>query len=151
MKFIEEVIRREDIQIRPGASAIVSNENDEILLEKRRDCSLWGIPGGRIEPGESITESCKREFLEETGLEIEITGVVGVYTGPEEGFPLREYPDALVQVIDIVLKGERISGVLEVSAESHELSYFSRSNLPPMVPNTETILQNYYDNTVGVI
>ena len=151
MRFIEKTTRRGEIQIRPGASAIVSNENDEILLEKRRDCNLWGIPGGRIEPGESITEGCKREFLEETGLEIEITGVVGIYTGPEKGFPLREYPDALVQLIDIVLRGKKISGTLEVSSESHELNYFSRSELPPMVPNTEIILQNYYDNTVGVV
>ena len=151
MKFIEEITRKEDIQIRPGASAIVSNENDEILLEKRKDCNLWGIPGGRIEPGESITEGCKREFLEETGLEIEITGIVGVYSGPEKGFPLREYPDALVQVIDIVLRGRRLSGALTVSTESHSLNYFSRSNLPAMVPNTEVILENYFDNTVGVV
>jgi ADP-ribose pyrophosphatase YjhB (NUDIX family) len=151
MRFVQEALRKEDIQIRPGASAIVSNEKNEILLEKRKDCNLWGIPGGRIEPGESITEGCKREFLEETGLEIDIVGVVGVYSGPNQGFPLREYPDALVQVIDIVLKGEKISGALTVSSESHELNYFSKNNLPAMVPNTDVILKNYFDNTVGVI
>ena len=151
MKFIQKAPRREDIQIRPGASAVVSNEKNEILLEKRKDCNLWGIPGGKIEPGESITEGCKREFLEETGLEIDITGVVGVYSGPDKGFLLREYPDAVVQVIDIVLRGKRVAGNLTVSSESHQLGYFCRDSLPAMVPNTEVILQNYFDNTVGVI
>jgi len=151
MRFIDTTDQKKNIEIRTGASAIISNEENEILLEKRKDCNLWGIPGGRLEPGESIVDACTREFLEETGLKIDIVGLVGIYTGPKKGFLLREYPDALVQVIDIVLRGERVSGELIVSDESYELHYFSQNDLPAMVPNTEVILKNYFENTVGIV
>ena len=49
------------------AGGILTNNQNEILLQKRSDFDAWGLPGGALEFGESAQEACIREFLEETG------------------------------------------------------------------------------------
>ncbi|AKC38486.1 Putative MutT/NUDIX-like protein [Mycolicibacterium phlei] len=66
----------------PSASAIVTDEQGRILLIKRRDNTLWALPGGGHDIGESIEQTAIREVKEETGLNVEITGLVGIYTNP---------------------------------------------------------------------
>ena len=56
-----------DLLLLPGASCLFVNEAGEVLLERRSDFALWGIPGGNMEPGEDIVSSVRREMLEETG------------------------------------------------------------------------------------
>ena len=58
-------------------------QNDKILLTKRKDFEVWCMPGGRVEDGETVTQAAIRETLEETGLEVELTGVVGIYSIPK--------------------------------------------------------------------
>ncbi|MHB1458676.1 MAG: NUDIX hydrolase [Armatimonadota bacterium] len=65
----------------PSVAAIII-ENDCILLIRRgREPSKgkWSIPGGRVEWGEPLIDAVKREVLEETGLQIEVENVAGVY------------------------------------------------------------------------
>lgn len=59
-----------------------SDEPGEILLMKRADNGHWGLPGGHVEPGESVTEATEREVLEETGWNIEVGRLIGVYSDP---------------------------------------------------------------------
>ena len=66
----------------PSASAIVTDEQGRILLVKRRDNTLWALPGGGHDIGETIASTAVREVKEETGLDVEVTGLVGVYTNP---------------------------------------------------------------------
>src|SRR3954471_14585046 len=70
----------------PAASAIVVDEAGRILLHRRRDNEMWALPGGVMELGESIAECAVREVREETGLEVEITGIVGIYSDPKHVF-----------------------------------------------------------------
>ena len=70
-------------QIRPSVSAVILNERRELLLQRRSDNGQWGLPGGSVEIGESVTEAIKREVQEETGLLIEVMRLVGVYSGPK--------------------------------------------------------------------
>lgn len=49
---------------------------------RRRDNDLWTVPGGGHEIGETIEQTAISEVREETGLEVTITGLVGVYTDP---------------------------------------------------------------------
>lgn len=58
-----------DLLLLPGASCLFVNRAGEVLLERRSDFALWGIPGGNMEPGEDIVTSIRREMLEETGFE----------------------------------------------------------------------------------
>lgn len=66
----------------PSASAIVADDQGRILLVKRRDNTLWALPGGGHDIGETIEQTAIREVKEETGLEVAVTGLVGIYTDP---------------------------------------------------------------------
>ena len=66
----------------PAASVVVANDQGEILLIQRSDNGNWTIPGGAMEYGESLTQTAVRECKEETGYDIEVTGLVGIYTNP---------------------------------------------------------------------
>ena len=64
-----------------GAAAVVVDQG-KVLLIKRRDVEVWALPGGAVESGESLAQAAVREVREETGLEIELTRLVGVYSRP---------------------------------------------------------------------
>ena len=66
----------------PAASAIVTDRSGRILLHRRSDNDLWGLPGGGMELGESISQTIVREVREETGLDVEPRYVIGIYTNP---------------------------------------------------------------------
>ena len=66
----------------PSANVIVVNDEGMILLIRRTDNGNLALPGGGMDLGESITQAAVREVREETGLEVEITGLVGIYTNP---------------------------------------------------------------------
>ena len=68
----------------PGASAIIFDDTQQkVLLTCRTDNGRWCLPGGGMDPGESASECCVREVLEETGLQVRVTGLTGVYTSPD--------------------------------------------------------------------
>ena len=66
----------------PSASAVVTDELGRILLIKRRDNELWALPGGGHDVGETIEQTAVREVKEETGLDVEVTAITGIYTDP---------------------------------------------------------------------
>ncbi|MBA8827084.1 ADP-ribose pyrophosphatase YjhB (NUDIX family) [Saccharopolyspora lacisalsi] len=66
----------------PSVTAAVRNAAGEILLIHKTDNDLWALPGGGHDAGESITDTVVREVREETGLTVEVTGLVGTYTDP---------------------------------------------------------------------
>ena len=65
-----------------AASAVVRDTEGRVLLHRRADNDLWSIPGGGMEPGESIADCVAREVREETGFEVAPQYVVGVYSDP---------------------------------------------------------------------
>ncbi|MGE5224911.1 MAG: NUDIX hydrolase [Omnitrophica WOR_2 bacterium] len=56
--------------------------NGKILLTKREDFEVWCLPGGAVDDGETLAQAAVREAREETGLEVELTRLVGVYSMP---------------------------------------------------------------------
>jgi len=65
----------------PGLAVIVAIiDNGKILLTKREDFEVWCLPGGGVEEGESVAEAGIREAKEETGIEVELTSLVGLYS-----------------------------------------------------------------------
>jgi ADP-ribose pyrophosphatase YjhB (NUDIX family) len=59
-------------------------QNGKILLTKREDFEVWCLPGGEVDEGESIAQAAIREAREETGLEVELTRLIGLYSHPSE-------------------------------------------------------------------
>jgi ADP-ribose pyrophosphatase YjhB (NUDIX family) len=64
----------------PNAVTIAIIEKDSILLIQREDFRVWGLPGGDVDPGESLVQAAIREAREETGLTVELTRLVGMYS-----------------------------------------------------------------------
>lgn len=56
--------------VRPSVSAVIFDRRRRLLLQQRSDGGQWGLPGGSVEIGESLTRAVAREVLEETGLTI---------------------------------------------------------------------------------
>lgn len=109
------------------AGGILTNYKNEILLQKRSDFKSWGLPGGALEFGETAPAACKREFLEETGLEVEIQSLVGISTNQIQKYPNGDLAQTIV-VFFLVNLVERKSNKL--SNETLEINYFSKNKLP---------------------
>lgn len=66
----------------PSVTAAVRHEDGRLLLIHRVDNDYWALPGGAMELGESVADAAVREVEEETGVEVELVGLVGIYTDP---------------------------------------------------------------------
>jgi 8-oxo-dGTP pyrophosphatase MutT (NUDIX family) len=105
----------------PGAGLFVRDDRGRVLLIRRADSGNWSLPGGMQDLGESITETAVREAREETGLEVEITGLVGIYTDPGH---VMAYDDGQVRQEFVVLFSGKVTGGTEaVSEESTDLRW----------------------------
>jgi 8-oxo-dGTP diphosphatase len=63
---------------------IVIESGDGIVLVRRRNPPLgWALPGGFVDPGEGVAQAARREAKEETGLDVELTELLGVYSDPK--------------------------------------------------------------------
>ncbi len=74
----------------PGVRAIILNDKNEILLQRRTDMAYWGLPSGGVELGETALDALKREVLEETGLTVLQAEPMALYSGSEQCF---KYPN----------------------------------------------------------
>lgn len=138
--------------VRVGVGVVVRGSGDTILLERRRDCGWWGLPGGRVEPGESLVDAAVREVREETGLAVEVTHLIGVYSDPRGR--IVTYPDNgdVVQLIDVVVGARVLSGSLMCSHESEEVRFFSPSHLPEeIVPPARQPIADAFEGRRGVL
>lgn len=119
----------------PAASTIVVNDEGRVLLQRRTDNGMWALPGGAMNLGESLSDCAVRETREETGLTVEVTGIVGTYSNPGHVFA---YDDGEVrQEFSVCLLARPVSGTLAVSDESHEVQWFHPDEVAglPMVPS----------------
>jgi len=119
-------------EIRPSVSAVILNDRRELLLQRRSDNGQWGLPGGSVEIGESVTEAIQREVAEETGLVVEVARLVGVYSDPT--FQVVRYPDGqVVHFVNTCFECRTIGGLLRTCPETLELAYFEPAALPDML------------------
>jgi 8-oxo-dGTP pyrophosphatase MutT (NUDIX family) len=111
------------------ASVIVIDSTGKILLQLRGDDGTWGLPGGHVEPGETVEETAKREVLEETGLLAEKMDFFGVYSGKEL---YNKYPNGdETYFVDSVFVVKKYCGKMQADhAESIDLKFFELSDMP---------------------
>jgi len=115
----------------------------EILLMRRSDNAHWGLPGGYVEPGESVIAAAAREVREETGFEIEIGRLVGIYSDPKT--VVIDYGDRRrVQAINLCFEGvAKERGEATTPQETLDVGFFEVAALPqPFVPIHEIRVQD---------
>ncbi|MED4015512.1 NUDIX domain-containing protein [Sutcliffiella cohnii] len=117
-------------ELKAGVAVIILNEEKQVLLQKRADVKLWGIPSGHIEIGETVSEAAIREVKEETNLDIKIKKLIGVYSEPNS--QVFAYPNGkVVHFITTCFLAEITGGELRCNSnESLEIKFFSPENLP---------------------
>ncbi|MFB7941487.1 NUDIX hydrolase [Streptomyces sp. NPDC056049] len=104
-----------------AASAVVTDGDGRVLLQRRRDNGLWALPGGAMDMDDSLPGAAVREVKEETGLDVEITGLVGTYTDPRH---VIAYSDGEVRrQFNICFTARIMGGALAISDESTELRF----------------------------
>ncbi len=110
--------------LRVGCSAVIfDKDREKILLTRREDNNQWCLPSGGMEPGESASETCIREVEEETGLQVRIKRLIGVYTTPDK---LIVYRDGnKIQLVALCFEAKIVGGELRLSSETTEYGYFS--------------------------
>jgi ADP-ribose pyrophosphatase YjhB (NUDIX family) len=121
--------------IRASVSAVIFDRRGHLLLQQRSDGGQWGLPGGSVEIGESVTDAVRREVREETGLEVTVKRVVGVYS--DAGLQVVRYPDGAVwHYINVCFECSARGGALSTSEETLALRYFPVRRLPAtLLPN----------------
>lgn len=112
----------------PSVNVVVANDQGEILLIKRSDNDNWALPGGAIDLGESLTQAAIRETKEETGIDCEITGLVGIYTDPKHVIHYTSNNEVR-QEFSIVLTARATGGQPRTSGESHEVRWVTRESV----------------------
>ena len=114
----------------PSVTAIVPNDRGELLLVHKTDNDLWALPGGAMEVGESMADTVVREVKEETGIDVEVTGVVGIYTNPNH---VMAYDDGEVrQQCSICFTTRMLGGQLTTSSETSEVQFVATERLDIM-------------------
>ncbi len=104
-----------------AVAAIVCDESGHVLMIERTDNGLWAIPGGAQDIGETTREAAVREVDEETGIQVDVTGVVGIYSDPRH---VIAYDDGEVrQEFSIVFHAVPVGGKLRNSSESRRVHW----------------------------
>ncbi|WEG14435.1 NUDIX hydrolase [Pullulanibacillus sp. KACC 23026] len=141
MGYIEEI--RKWIGTKPiimvGATIIVRNDQEEILLQHRSDTKEWGLPGGAMELGESLEQTAERELFEETGLIARSFEFIDSLSGRHLYY---KYPngDEVYNVI-CVYRARDVSGEFAMNdGESLDLKYFSVNQLPSQLDERAKII-----------
>ena len=125
--------------INVGATILVFNENNELLLNLRSDTNDWGIPGGGKELNETLEECAIRELKEETNLDTSDLELVTVLSGNEYYY---RYPNNdEVDCVIILYQVKKYSGELNINdGESTKLKFFSLDNLPELELRAKVII-----------
>ncbi|MCS7206647.1 MAG: NUDIX hydrolase [Dehalococcoidia bacterium] len=124
----------------PKLVAVALVECDGALLFVRRKtepgAGLWALPGGYVDRGERVEEAARREVREETGLEIEVGPLLGLYS--EEGNP----------VVLAVYLARVVRGSLSPGPEVEALGFFPPYALPMLAfPRDERVVQDWARHT----
>jgi mutator protein MutT len=121
----------DELVIGSGVGAVIRNERGDVLITRRSDDGTWDIPAGSVEPGETPAESIRREVHEETGLDVRVAAVAGVFGG--KAFR-HTYPNGdRVEAFSVIFDCEVVGGTLQSrDGEVTEFRYVAPAALPPL-------------------
>jgi 8-oxo-dGTP pyrophosphatase MutT (NUDIX family) len=112
----------------PAAGVLAVDQVGRLLLQRRRDTGQWAIPMGKQELGETVTQCAVRETEEETGVKVEVTGLLGIYSDP--GHVVYYTSDGETrQEFEIILLGRPVSGEPRANDEASAAAWFTVAEL----------------------
>ncbi|MEV6849312.1 NUDIX domain-containing protein [Actinoplanes sp. NPDC051411] len=118
-----------EIELRACCGVVVLDDHSRILLMRRRGEGTWGIPGGGIEVGETWQQAARRECREETGWEIELHELLGLYSDPAS--QTHRYPNGrVVHCVGAVFLASPRHRTGTPDGEATELGWFTLDQLP---------------------
>ncbi len=118
------------VQISAGAAII---EDNSVLLIRRavEPCiGIWSLPIGGVDRGETVTECAVREAKEDTGLEVMVEKLIGIYSSVD------------MEIVLLIFAAHPIAGLQSLSHEVREAVYFKGEHLPP---SQQEFLRNPYN------
>ena len=121
------------------AGGCIFNDQGKVLLQRRGDSNKWGFPGGAVEPGETPEMTAVREAKEETGLDVSVGRLIGVYTDPDITYPNGDQAQSIVIAYELIAAGGEL---FCDQNETLELKYFSAEDDPPLFTGSHISLWN---------
>ena len=112
----------------PAAGVLAVDDRGRVLLQRRRDTGQWAIPMGKQELGETVTQCAIRETREETGVSVEVTGLLGIYTDPGHVIHFTSN-DEVRREFSVVLTARPVCGKPAASTESSEVRWVAPGDL----------------------
>lgn len=113
-----------------GCDVFILDKDKNLLLIQRIDNNLWALPGGYQELGETPKECAIRECLEETGFNVEILDLIGVFSSLK--YELKNYPLKDIEICHLFFLGKVIGGKETTSIESKNIKWFPKNALPQL-------------------
>ncbi len=134
----------------PSVNVVVTNDAGEILLIRRSDNDNWAVPGGAIDLGESLTQAAVRETREESGIECEITGMLGIYSDPKHKI-LYTSNSEVRQEFSTVLTARQVGGEVATSSETSEVRWVPADEVDnyPMDRSMRLRISHYFQGAAA--
>jgi len=133
----------------PTANVIVEDDDGRILMIRQTGSGNYALPGGAMELGEAITDTAVREAKEETGYDVEISGLSGIYTDPAH---LVEYTSTgeVRQEFSIVFTGEIVGGAARLNDEASEIAWVPSATVDdlPMAGSAKERIGHYLGDSI---
>jgi ADP-ribose pyrophosphatase YjhB (NUDIX family) len=108
VEYLNEPMAPRPNSLVPAAGVLAVDQHGRILLQRRRDTGQWAIPMGKQELGETVSKCAVWETAKETGVTVEVTGLLGIYSDPGH---IGAYTDGEVrQEYEVILIGRPVSG-----------------------------------------
>ncbi len=121
---------------RPTVDVVIEVDGGIVLIRRRNPPFGWALPGGFVDYGECLEDAARREMHEETGLEVDLVELLGVYSAPDR--------DPRSHTVSTVYVG-RGRGTPRGDDDAAEAGVFTEATLPsPIVFDHRQILTDYF-------
>jgi 8-oxo-dGTP pyrophosphatase MutT (NUDIX family) len=131
----------------PACGVLAVDNHGRMLLQRRRDTGQWALPMGKMELGETSSQCAIRETREETGVLVQVTGLLGVFSDPAH---IIAYGDGEIrQEYEVILLAEPVEGDPAVNDEASDVRWTAPADLGELDihPTQWRQLNHYLDRT----